>query len=167
MLERKDIMTLPDADSLSTYGGQFENYLVDVVDPVTDLSADQFNQLSATVAMGSRMLPRCVVQFLGHGTTPTLVGFEAQWKGTTVTAPTIAHSSTGVYTVTFGASVQDELLVSHTLNLVYGWGQAEGGAVAYVVSVTPVANVITFHVFLASTAALNDAVGIALTCWAR
>lgn len=158
-------MPLPDADSLDTYGGEMSNYLVDPVDPTTDLDASYFNAMACTVAMGSRMLPRCEVVFTGHATTPVFTSFEAAWKGATPTSPTIARTGTGVYTATFPATVNDELGDAHSVNLHRAWGQAEGST-GYHVQCSAAANVVTIRVFNSSFSA-NDAAGVTLVVWAR
>ena len=158
-------MTLPDADSLANFGGALSNYLVDPVDPTTDLDASYWNALAATVAMGSRMFPRCEVAFTGASSAPTVSSFEAVWKGATETAPTTARTGAGVFTLTFPTSVNDELAVAHTLNLVSVRGWAEGST-AYHVQASASANVITVRVFDMAGAA-NDAVGATIRVEAR
>ena len=157
-------MTLPDADTINSYGGQLSDY-GPVVDPSTDRAAADANKAYATVAMGSRMVPRVEVAFAGHATTPTLTAWEAVWKGATATAPTPAHSSTGVYTITLPTSVNDELAASHSVNLQRAWGQVEGST-AYHVQCTVSANVITARIFDMAGVA-NDAVGATIVFWAR
>lgn len=157
-------MTLPESDSLDTYGGEKNDY-GPVVDPTTDRAAADANKAFATVAMGSRMVPRVEVAFLGHATAPTVSAWEAVWKGTTTTAPVPAHSATGVYTLTFPSSVNDELIEAHVVNMQRAWGQAEG-ATAYHVQCSVSANVVTVRVFDMAGAA-NDAVGATLVAWAR
>ena len=143
-------MTLPDADSLSTYGGPYANYGIGPVDPTTDLDANLFNKALANVAMMSRMVDRCDVLITTNATglTATVTSWEAMWKGVTTTAPTVARSGTGIWTLTWPTAVQDELLVSHTLNLTSAAGAALG-ATALHVQAQASANVLTFYVFTA------------------
>lgn len=157
-------MTLPDADSLATYGGPYADALP-VRDPSTDMAAAKFNLLAATVAMGSRMLPRCEVAFAGAASAPTVASFEAVWKGATGTSPTPARSGTGTFTFTFPTSVNDELGTAHVLNLTSARAWAEG-ATAYTCQASAAGNVITVYVFN-SAGALNDAVGVTIRVAAR
>lgn len=142
-------MTLPDADSLSTYGGPYANYGIGPVDPTTDLDANLFNKVIANVAMMSRMVDRCEVAFVWNGSTATVSSWEAMWKGVTTTAPTVARSSTGLFVITWPSTVQDELLVSHTTNLVsaFGWAQ---GSTAFEVQAQASANTTTVYTFTGS-----------------
>lgn len=158
-------MTLPDADSLSTYGGPYANYGVGPVDPTTDLDANLFNKMAATIAMASRMVDRCEVAFTWNGASLSLSSWEAVWKGKTVTAPVLARSAAGTYTVTFPTSVQDELLVFHTLNFTsaFGWAQ---GSTAYDVQAQGSGNVLTLYVFNTS-GTLTDPTNVTLRVRAR
>lgn len=158
-------MPLPDADSLSSYGGEKADYEVAVVDETTDLGAAQWNALAATVADGSRMFPRCSGVFTGHGSAPVFVSFEAVWKGNSGTAPTMARSGSGVFTATFPSSVNDALGDAHTLNLTRAKAWAEGST-AYHCQASAAANVVTIRVF-DMAGATNDAVGVTLVFEAR
>lgn len=159
-------MPLPDASSLDTYGGSKANYGVGPVDPSTDDDADEINKMKADVAMGTRMVPRCETVFTGHATTPVYTTHEAVWKGATATAPTIARAATGRYTITYASSVNDELVIAHTLNLKRAWAQAEGTTAYHVQARVTSVNVITVDVFDMAGVA-NDAVGVTLVAWAR
>jgi len=158
-------MTLPDADSLSTYGGPYANYGTGPVDPTTDLDANLFNKLAATAAMASRMVDRCEVAFVYSGSAATVSSFEAVWKGNSTTTPTITRTATGTFTITWPSSVQDELLASHALNLssAFGWAQ---GATNYHLQASCAGNVITLYVFNTS-GTLTDPTGITLRVRAR
>lgn len=153
-------MTLPDADSLSTFGGPYSNYGVAPVDPTTDVDAAFFNKMAADVAMASRMVSRCSVAFAGSASAPTVASFEAVWKAATGTSPTPARTGTGTFTFTFPTSVNDELGVSHVLNLTSAEARAEGSTL-YPCQASASGNVITVYVFN-SAGALNDAVGVTI-----
>lgn len=158
-------MPLPDSSSIDDFGGIFTDGPIGVVDPTCQMAASQGNNMSATVAMGSRMVPRCEVSFTGAIVAPTTIAFEAVWKSKTPTIPTAARTGTGVFTFTFPASVSDELLAAHVLNLTSSWGFASGGT-AYHVQASASANVLTVYVFtLAGTA--SDAVGATIRVQAR
>jgi hypothetical protein len=156
----------PESASLSEFGGVKSNYFVAPVDPTTDIDEDNWNYLICNAAMGSRMQPRCEAVFTGHATTPVFVEFEAVWKGGTATSPVIARTGSGVFTVTYPASVNDELGEAHSVNLKRAWGQAEG-TTSYTVQCSASANVVTVRVFLTSTGAANDAADVTLVVWAR
>lgn len=159
-------MPLPSSDSLSSFGGPKSDFLgIAAIDPTTDISAADHNAMAATVAMGSRMVPRCELRFTGIAGTPVVSAFEAVWKGATPTAPTPARTGVGVFTFTWPASVDDEIGGTHSVQLTSGWGFAEG-ATPYHVQVTPAANVLTVHVFTMAGAA-SDAVGAVIRVGAR
>lgn len=115
-------MTLPDIDSLSTLGGVKVNSY-SVVDPTTDLDADEDNKARCDVAMMSRLAPRLWVQFTAAATTGAIVlqAWDAAWKAQTTTAPVIVREALGEFSITMPSTVLDELGVSHTLNLRAGW----------------------------------------------
>ncbi len=152
-------MTLPDSDTLSTYGGPMVNY-APVEDPTTDRDAAAANEAYASTAAMTRTACRCMTSMTSAATTGALFlnNYEAVWKATTATAPVMVRTGTGVITYTWPSSVQDELLVSHSPNLLYGHASARG-AVAYHTNVTVATNVVTLYIFdMAGTA--SDAVGV-------
>lgn len=161
-------MTLPDADSISTYGGPYANYGIGPVDPTTDLDANLFNKVIANVAMASRMADRCEVAIKTNswnGATGTVSAWEAVWKGVSTTPPTVVHTATGTWTVTWPATVQDELLATHTVNLTSAFGAAQGTTALHVQAQAS-ANVITFYVFSA-TGTLTDIASTVIRLRAR
>ena len=159
-------MTLPSLDTLSSYGGALNNYGTGVVDPTTDRDAAAANQAYATIAMASRMVPRCEVAFTGSSTSPALASWEAVWRQATGTAPTIGRTGVGIYTITWPTTVNDELTVSHTLNLQRSHGQAEGAASYRVQCQATSPNVITVWTFN-SSGTLVDPTGVTIVVWAR
>ena len=160
-------MTLPDTDTIDTYGGELINYH-QIVDPTTDRDADAMNQALASVAGMTHTAIRAWRTFVGHATTPTdpaSNSHDSVWGNSAGVKPTCAHSATGVYTVTWTATQDDELGETHTLNLRRGWAQVEG-ATAYVCQVDfTAANVARVRVFDMAGAA-NDAVGANITVYA-
>jgi hypothetical protein len=110
-------MTLPDSDSLSTYGGAFADYGVSVVDPTTDQAAADYNKMAASVAMMTNTAIRAWAIFTTAATTGAMVlqSHGAVW-GTSV-APTLSRNTTGTFDVTWPSTVTDELSVSHTVNI--------------------------------------------------
>lgn len=147
-------MTLPDTDSLNTYGGELADY-APIEDPTTDRSADAANMAFASVAMMTHTIPRAIVQFAGHATTPTRTTHDAVWGNTSGVAPTIAKTGTGVYTVTWPSSVNDELGEAHTVSVRYPTGSALSSTAYHVQCVATSANVVTVYTFTAGGVADN------------
>ena len=120
-------MGLPDIDALATYGGAKTNYQgVGVVNPDTDRDAGDANQAYASVAAMTQTSPRVWVQFTTAATTGALVlvAWAAHWKPATPTPPVLARSAAGKFTITFPASITDELSVNHTVAFRGGFGNA-------------------------------------------
>lgn len=163
-------MTLPDVDTIDTFGGALEDYGIGIVDPTTDRAAEDGNKAFANVAMMTHTNPRAVCRFVGHATTPTdptsgLV-HDAQWGDAVAVKPTVAKTGTGVYTITWPTDVDDELSESHALNLKAAWGQAEGSTAYHVQCSVTSANVVTVYVFdMAGTA--NNAAAATISVWVR
>ena len=146
-------------DSLSTYGGPFANYGTGVTDPTTDMDASMGNKMLAATAGMTHTAPRAWVSMTLNGSaTPVLVNWDALWKVATPTAPVLAISSTGVFTVTLPANVADEIVIGaagytgpQPYSLRAGWVnfQATTGALsAFVANVRITsANVATVNVF--------------------
>ncbi len=155
-------MTLPESDTLSTYGGALANYGIGVVDPTTDRDADDANKAFASTAMMTRTAMRASISFTGVAATPTVSAFEAVWKGGTVTSPTPSRTGAGIFTFTWPASVLDELGATHTLNLTSASGYAESSTAYHVQAVMTSANVVTVYVWDTSWVA-SDAVGATIT----
>lgn len=112
-------MTCPDIDALATYGGALNNYMP-VTDPTTDRDATAANQAYASAAAMTHTSRRCWARFVGSATTPTLqvtAGHDSHWGSASGVKPTLARTGAGVVTLTWPATVTDELGVVHTLNL--------------------------------------------------
>lgn len=168
-------MTLPDQDSLVGAGGALADYSP-VIDSSTDRSAAGANTAYANAQMATRTNTRAVVRFNPTGGSPVLAAsgeqYNAVWLATTATAPVLAHSSTGVYTITWPATVMDEIPATlptgqatpgynangHSVNFKSGWWNAELGATTpYLAFVTVAANVITVKIYsVGSSPALTD-----------
>lgn len=132
---------LPDSSSFTDFGGNKLDYTAPV-DPTYDRSAAEVNGVFCNVAEMSRSVSRGFVRFVG-GSSPTLSSWDANWKGATATLPIVAHSSTGVYTITFPSTVSDESgSASHTVNIRCVKGGLEGTTFGFVNS-SASANVIT------------------------
>ncbi len=154
-------MTLPDTDDLDTLGGVKTN-AHPVEDPTTDLDADQDNIQRCDVAMMTHTAIRAWARFTSAATTGAmiLVAHDAQWGNAALVAPALARTSDGLFTLTYPASVDDELAEAHTTNFRGAWGVSRGGATLYFIHVHPTsANVLTVRIFNAA-GALNNAVGV-------
>lgn len=146
-------MTLPDKDSATgTFGAPFTNFHP-VEDPTTDMDAGAGNKLIADVAMMTHTVGRAWVRFAGltlSGGPPdaiTVVDHDALWGSGTSVKPTVSHTATGVYVITWATTQVDELGVSHTLNIKrpMAWALSGDRSNAKVVSFT--ANTITINTF--------------------
>ena len=160
-------MTLPAIDSLATVGGAKSNY-APIEDQTTDEDAEHRNIYAADAVAATQTNIRAIYRFIGHGTTPTDAASNvhyAVWGNDADVKPVVAHSATGVYTVTWDTEVTDELGEEHTVNLVDGWANVNG-ATAYHVQVTCAVNVATVRVFDMAGAA-NDAVGVTFAVYVR
>lgn len=159
-------MTLPDSDTIDTFGGALVNY-AEVEDPTTDESADYRNKYVADVAMMTVTAPRAIVTFTGHATTPgdPASGFvhAAMWGSSPGVKPVVTHVGTGHYLITSPATVDDPLEVEHTLNFRRAYAQVESaGVMKHATAERTSANTITVYTYNAA-AALNDLVGSNIT----
>jgi hypothetical protein len=151
-------MTLPSRDSLATFGGTLGAGYVDyspVLDPTVDMPAAAGNQALSDVAMLTRTAVRAWARFTPAGTgTPVLVSNWALWGTGSGAQPAVARSGVGIYTLTWPATVTDDLTVSsaagylgpQTLALLAAEGQTEG-ATFFSVQASASANVATLWIF--------------------
>lgn len=143
--------------SFDTFGGAKINY-ADVEDPTTDRDASEVNAAFATTAGLGRTGIRAYVRWAGHATAPIVDIQDAVWGNSQ--PPTIVHTSTGLYTVTFPATITDLLSQSVSLLLYDGFAKVNTGAVFTAVSIaTNVVQVRTYN----SAGSLNDLVGTLIT----
>lgn len=124
-------MTLPDRDSISTYGGALSNY-GSVIDPTTDEDAAWRNKYAANVAMMTHTITRGVRSFLGTSGGATSVadpstGFvhDAVWGDSSSVKPSVTHVQTGIYDLVYPSTVTDELAASHSVAIRCAWGNVE------------------------------------------
>jgi hypothetical protein len=120
-------MPLPDSDSYATFGGTKVDYGTSQVDASTDRKAAEVNQVFCNVAMSTRTLTRAWVRFTAAAS-PVVASWDAVWKGATSTVPTITLGTAGVYTITFPATVLDEMGTTHSLNFRAATGGFEGAS---------------------------------------
>lgn len=124
-------MTLPDRDTLATYGGPMSNYS-DPVDPTTDEDAAWRNKYAANVAMMTHTITRAFRSFVGGSAGATALsdpstGFvhDSLWGDSAAVKPSATYIATGTYDVIWPATVTDELGVTHTLSLRRAKGEVE------------------------------------------
>ena len=115
-------MALPDSATLSdTYGGPYTN-ADPVQDPTTEVNDDEFNEALADIAACTRMVGRAWVSFIGvtytSGTQSIATeDHDAVWGASGAVEPVVTQTATGIYTVTWPATVDDELGNTKTLNI--------------------------------------------------
>jgi hypothetical protein len=146
-------VTVPDIDNLASLGGILQNYRP-VEDPTTDLDAGFGNKTRANAAAMTQTAPRAMVIFTTASTTGglVLVGHWSLWGNTPTVAPSLARLTTGQYTVTWPATVTDELGVTHTVSLRAAMASTEG-TTAYDPNAYPTVrfgNVVQANLFSAS-----------------
>ena len=126
-------MTAFSGDALSTYGGALNDYSA-TVDPTTDRPAAGANAAYSAIAGMTHTAPRAWARFTWNGSTMTLVAHDAMWGNSLAVAPVVAHSGTGLATVTWPTTVSDEIqsgAPGYTgplpLNLRAGWSNVHTG----------------------------------------
>lgn len=156
---------LPQSNSLSNFGGIKTDYS-QIVSVATDWSADNVNSAFGDVAAMSRTAIRTFAQFITSATAPTLVNFDAVWKTNTPTLPVIVRTGAGIFTVTYPASVTDELGNAQSLNLRSGVGNISSTSTfGFCNVVVSSSNVLT--IYLANVAgSANDLVGVTIQVYA-
>jgi hypothetical protein len=159
-------MTAFTTDTLNTYGGALNNASA-VVDSTTDLDASQGNKWAAACAGMTHTAFRAWVHMTLNGASaPVLVAHDAIWGNSLAVAPALAYLSTGVWTITWGATQSDEIpstAPGYTgplpINLRGGSGNVRVVATAYLPHVVPTsANVVQFIMY-STTGALANPVG--------
>lgn len=161
-------MGLPASDVIGTFGCPFTNSGL-VSNPQTDLAASQFNQLCADTAGMTRTATRAWARFTTAASTGAMAlnDFDTVWNEvTTNTNPVEARTSTGIFTLTFPATITDSLNNTYTVNFRRAAVQVEGSALYFATCSVSSANVITCYVFNTAFAA-NDAVGTVLHVWCQ
>jgi hypothetical protein len=152
----------PDVATLiNDLGGAMVNY-EPVLDPTTDLDAGFDNNSRCMVAMMSHTAIRSWAKFTTAVTSGAMVlnAHDALWGNSIGVAPTLARFATGIFTLTYPTTVNDELGGAHTVNFRVGWGQARSATAGFDVQVIPTAaNVLTVYV-RDNTNTLLDSVGL-------
>ncbi len=152
-------MTVPDVDTLATYGGAMQNY-APVEDPSTDRDASAANQSYASTAAMTHTAARSVIRFTAAATSlaMAIVSHDSVWGNSVAVVPVPARTSIGLFTITVPATITDDLGVLHTVAL-RGATCTPEGTVPYFCTASVSANVITVRIFT-SGAALDNAAGV-------
>jgi hypothetical protein len=119
---------------------------------------------------------RAWVEMTLSASTPLLVAWDATWKGNASNAaPALARTGTGVNTITFPATILDEILAGSpgytaagwTLNLRAGWGNDRAGSAAlWAVRVVPTAaNVLTVYTWTGGALADMGSLNVDVLCF--
>lgn len=167
-------MGLPGITSLPSYGGALSDYSP-VADSTTDRSATGTNPAYADVAAMTHSALRAWTRMTLSASAPALVAWDATWKGNvTNVAPTLARSGVGTNTITYAATVFDEIpngspgytAAGFLLNLRAAFGTDRTGASAlwHVRALVTSANVITVYTWNAA-GALADMGSIDVDIW--
>jgi len=165
-------MTLPDkTDTIATLGGILAN-AEPVTDATTDLDADADNKARANNAMMSRTACQALRRFTGHATTPADPGsglvHRALWGSAVGVKPPVTKGGTGIYLVTWAATQNDELGVSHSLNLeiARAWVEVTGATLILATARITAPNIVEVRVYTMA-GALTDAVAsnIVVQAW--
>lgn len=111
----------PESLSYNDLGGTKTEYSA-VVDTSTDRSAEEVNLAFAATAALTRTSIRAFVKFsINESGRPTIVAWDAVWKGATTTPPNISYEELGNYLVTFSSTVSDEQGGTHAVNFNACW----------------------------------------------
>ncbi len=131
---------LPDIDALASMGGALKNY-ANVADVTTDLDAEFDNRSRMQVAMMSHTAIRAWARVTLAATTGAmiLVAHDAVWGNTAPVAPTPARTSSGLFTLTWPATVNDELARVHTVNFRCAFANSRDGTNGYILRAAPTA----------------------------
>lgn len=158
-------MTLPDKDTLDTLGGEKANE-APIEDITREEDAEDRNRFVTDVAMLTRTAARCVADVMLEAATVdmVLIEHESMWGAESAVAPTMTRASTGVFRVTWPASVQDELGESHDVNLQRAQVSVRGTAPLLHTEEVTAPNQITVRIFDLAGAP-DDAAGTVISVW--
>lgn len=155
--------------TIADYGGPYVDRGVKR-DPSYQMGANQGNRFLVDTAQATRTVPRATVLFQlatsGSTIDPANVTHTSVWGSGSTEKPTVARTGTGVYTVTWASSFDDEMPAPNTVTESVVFTFAEGqpnvrGATdgrARVVSI--ISNVVTVQVYNTANA-LSDLGGSA------
>jgi hypothetical protein len=170
---------LPDVDSLATAGGPLNEYSP-VEDPTTDRPAAGSNAGYQDATAATQTVARAWCTFSAQGvTSPVLVAHGEVWAGgPSNAAPVVARSASGTYTITYPATVNDEIpsgspgyVGPHTVNFQSLTTNSRGlsGSPPYILqSYVSAPNVAVVQVYgTGASPALTDPIGLLIDLWIR
>lgn len=113
-------MSLPEKNSYDALGGEMENYQA-TENPVTDLDAEQSNEMRADLAAMTRTATRSAVKFTIAASAVVISNsdYDAVWGNDISYKPVGTYNSTGNFTITYPAQVVD--VRGHTKNINFGF----------------------------------------------
>jgi hypothetical protein len=160
-------MATPDVTDAAAYGmptGGFQDGEgLAVVDPTTDQSAAAASVALNDTAQMTHTADRAWVRFTA-GASPAVLatnGHDAMWGSLSGVKPVPVKTATGTWTLTWPATVVDQLGNTHTVNLRKARAFVEGSVLKFVQCVRTSPNVITVYGFTTAFAA-DDLAGITL-----
>jgi hypothetical protein len=146
-------MPLPASSTISNFDGdnKVNNQNIPPANQTLDWDNTKLGAAMSDVAGMDQTCPRVIVRMTLASTTGAMVlnSWRAVWQNVTSTAPVIARSTTGVYTITFPTMVSDEYdsSVGITNNIAVNLGYAtigiEGAEFYFATAAATSANVIT------------------------
>ena len=157
--------TLPNVQSISSYGGPFQDALPQQ-DPTTEVASSSFNQLINDASAATATQPRAIFQFTGSATTPALAststwssGFSSVFGSASAVLPVFVRNSIGNITITFPATVPDQLGNTNTLNLRAGRANLTSGSTASPSFIVSVVSSNQINVLMQAAGSLSDFAG--------
>ena len=161
-------MTLPNVDTIESYGGLKEDYGIAVVNSETDRAAADANRCYSNVAMATHTNIRAWVQFTSAATTEAcaIVTHDALWGNSSFVSPTISRASQGTFDITWPAEVVPETAeAAIPINIRFaGPVNAFGNVYRHVQSSRTAANVLRIYTF-DSSGVLQDFAGTTYGAW--
>jgi hypothetical protein len=163
-------MATPDVTDAADYGmpagGFKDGEGIAVEDPTTDQSAAGANVMLNDVAQMTHTALRAWARFTA-GAAPAIAGtngHDAMWGSASGVKPVPAKTATGTWTLTWPATVQDQLGNTHNVNLRKARVSVEGSALKFAQCVVTAPNVVTVYgfIFSAGAFAADDLTGITL-----
>jgi hypothetical protein len=139
-------MTMPDTDTIDDFGGALANY-APVVDPTTDRDGPSMDVALEDVAQMTHTAVRAWVRLVLDSAAPVLAnpnGSDAGWGNSVPPTPT--RTGTGVFKLTWPATVTDALGVVHDVDFVYATAAIEGATFGFVQARVSNANEVTINV---------------------
>lgn len=168
-------MALPNSSNINTVGasGKVNYQNLPPSDLTTDWDNTTLGPAVTDIANSSLTAPRFQINFTLAASTGALVlnNWYAVWQNATSTAPILAQTTTGVFTITLPASVSDQysqsigIASSIPVNLTTGQATLAGTTFGFV-NVSCSANVITLNVGNSGGSPAN-LVGTVCNVWAR